>query len=136
MKTLGFILDLISGTWSLIFKIAIVIIVIVGVVSFIKSCANNATLNEHSSCQQFEQADTTTQNKVLQDMIAAHHDQSSTSTALFSVTLYCNFHDQNAPIDGVYNSSNADQQPVQALHIPAPLTTQVYSSQVGSKTAA
>jgi hypothetical protein len=37
----------------------------------------NATLSERSSCQQFEQADTITQDEVLQDMIASHHSYDS-----------------------------------------------------------
>jgi hypothetical protein len=74
MKNLGLVFGLINGVRSLIFKLAIVILVIVGIVAFINSCATNASLNEHSSCQQFEQADSTTQNTVLQNMMAAHHD--------------------------------------------------------------
>jgi hypothetical protein len=135
MKTLALISGLISGTWSFIFKAAIIIVVIVGIVGFVKSCSSNATLNEHSSCQQFEQADATTQDKVLQDMMTAHHDQSGVSTARFSVTLYCNFHDQNSPVDGVYNSSNVGQ-PAQALHISLPPIAPVYLNEAWSKTIA
>lgn len=136
MRILAVIIDLISGTWSLIFKVAIVIVVIVGIVSFVKSCANNATLSEHSSCQQFEQADSTTQDKVLQDMLTAHNDQSSVSTARFSVTLYCNLHDPNSPIDGVYSSGDVEHPPVQALYIPVPGMAPFYSGQLWSKAAA
>jgi len=136
MKVFAVIFGLISEAWGLIFKLAIVILVIVGIVGFIKSCTANATLSEHSSCQQFGQADTTTQNKVLQDMMASHHDQGSISTTLFSVTLYCEIHDQNSPIDGVYNSGNVGQQPAQVLHISVPLTALVYSSQAWPKAAA
>lgn len=136
MKVLVLILDLISGAWSLIFKVALVIIAIVVVVGFINSCSANATLSEHSSCKQFAQADTTTQNKVLQDMIVAHNSQSSVSLVRFSVTLYCNLHDGSSPIDGIYNSSNVGQRPAQALHISAPPIAIVYSSQAWSKAAA
>ena len=111
MKAVAFIFDLISGTWSLIFKLAIVIVVIVGIWSFVNSCAANATLNEHSSCKQFDQADATTQDKVLQDMMTSHHSQDGISIERFSVTLYCDTHDENSPIDGIYNSSNVGQQP-------------------------
>lgn len=113
MKAIALIFDLIGAAWGLVFKLAIVVIVIVFLWSFINSCATNASLSEHSSCSQFEQADSTTQNKVLQDMLTAHHDQSGISTVQFSVTLYCNVHDSNSPIDGVYNSSNVGQQLVE-----------------------
>ena len=106
---------------GLIFKGALVILAIVVVVGFIRSCSANATLSEHSSCQQFEQADATTQNKVLQDMMISHHSQGSVSVTRFSVTFYCNVHDENSPIDGIYGSGNVGQQPAQALHISAPL---------------
>jgi outer membrane murein-binding lipoprotein Lpp len=136
MKIVELIFEFISEAWGLIYKLALVILAIVVIVAFIKGCAANATLNEHSSCQQFQQADTATQDKVLQDMMAAHHDQGSVSVTRFSVTLYCNVHDDNSPIDGIYNSSNAGQQSAQALHISAPLTALVYSSQAWSKAAA
>ncbi len=110
MKILVFILDLISGTWGLVVKVSLVIIALVIIVGFVKSCAANATLSEHSSCQQFEQADTATQDKVLQDMIVAHHSRGGISLTRFSVTLYCDTHGDNAPIDGIYNSSNIGQQ--------------------------
>jgi hypothetical protein len=121
MKILSLIFDLISEAWGLILKGALVILAIVVIVGFIKSCTANATLSEHSGCQQFEQADTTTQDKVLQDMIVAHHSQSSVSVTRFSVTLYCNVHDDNSPIDGIYGSGNVGQQSAQALHISTPL---------------
>lgn len=104
------IFGLISEGWNLIFKLALVIIAIVVVVGVVKSCAANATLNEHSSCQQFAQADTATQNKVLQDMLNARGDKSGIVTARFSVTLYCDVHDPDSPIDGIYNSSSISQQ--------------------------
>jgi hypothetical protein len=136
VKTLAIISELISGAWSLIFKAAIVILVIVGIVAYISSCANNATLNEHSSCQQFEQADSSTQDKVLQDMLTAHQDSSDISTVRLSVSLYCNLHDSNSPIDGVYNSSNVEQQTVEALHIQVPAMAPLYWSHAWSKTVA
>ena len=108
MKIAALIFGAISELWGLIFKLAIVVIVIVAAVAFVKSCAANATLSEHSSCQQFSQADTTTQDKVLRDMMTAHHDPlPSLSVTRFSVTLYCDTHDDSSPIDGVYNSSDA-----------------------------
>ncbi len=121
MKTVALIFGLISEAWGLIFKGALVILAIVVVVGFIRSCSANATLSEHSSCQQFAQADASTQNKVLQDMVVAHHDQGGVSIAHFPVTLYCDTHDQSSPIDGVYSAGNVDQQPAHALHISAPL---------------
>lgn len=120
MKTLAFIFDLISGTWGLIVKISLVVIAFVIIVGFIKSCAANATLSEHSSCQQFEQADTATQDKVLQDMMTAHQSQDSISLTRFSVTLYCDTHDDNAPIDGIYNGGNIGQQWAQFVEESSP----------------
>lgn len=120
MEILDLIFGLISEAWGLIFKIALVVIAIVVVVGFIKGCTANATLSEHSSCQQFEQADTTTQDKVLQDMIVAHHSYDGLSLTRLSVTLYCNVHDDNSPIDGVYSGGNVGKQPAQALHMSAP----------------
>ncbi len=117
MKAFALIFGLISEAWGLIFKVALVILAIVIVVGFVKSCTANATLNEHSSCQQFEQADTATQDNVLQEMLTAHHSQDNVALARFSVTLYCNVHDANSPIDGIYGSSNVGQQPEQTLHI-------------------
>jgi hypothetical protein len=76
-------------------------------VAFVKSCATNATLNEHSSCGQFQQADADTQNRVLQDMMAAHHDQGSISTTRASLTLYCALYGDSAPIDGIYGSGGS-----------------------------
>lgn len=112
MKTLAVIFGLISEAWGLIVKVALVILAIVVIVGFLKSCSANATLNEHSSCQQFEQADGATQDKVLQDMMAAHGSQGSLSVVRFSVELYCKVHDDNSPIDGIYSSSSAGQQSV------------------------
>ena len=124
MKILATIFDLISGTWGLIVKIALVILAIVVVVGFVKSCAANASLDEHSSCQQFEQADSATQDRVLQDMMTAHHDQGNIALTRASLTLYCNVYGGNAPIDGIYNGGDVGQQPAQALdlHLPASLT--------------
>ena len=119
MKNLDLIIELISDAWGLIWKGALVIIVIVAIVGFLKACAANATLSEHSSCQQFQQADTTTQDKILQDMLSAHHSNGSVSAIRLSVGLYCEFHNDNSPIDGIYNSSNIGQQSAQALHISA-----------------
>lgn len=113
MKILAFIFAFINEAWGLIFKAALVILAIVVVVGFIRGCAANATLNEHSSCQQFAQADATTQDKVLQDMTVAHGgSKSSVATTRFSVTLYCDFHSEDSPIDGIYNSSETGRQPV------------------------
>jgi hypothetical protein len=72
MKNFDLIIELIGDAWGLIWKGALVILAIVVIVGFLKSCTANATLNENSSCQQFKQANTTTQDRVLQDMIAAH----------------------------------------------------------------
>jgi len=123
MKIVALIFAIINEAWSLIWKGALVILAIVVIVGFIRSCTANATLNEHSSCQQFEQADTSTQDKVLQDMLAAHHDYSGLSLTRFSVTLYCNVHHENSPIDGVYNSGQVGQQSA-----VMPAVTQVFSS--------
>ncbi|HKV85165.1 MAG TPA: zinc ribbon domain-containing protein, partial [Ktedonobacterales bacterium] len=61
------IVDLIGGAWSLIVSAAVVIVVVVAGIAFIKSHFG-AGLSEHSTCQQFEQADASAQDKVLQDM--------------------------------------------------------------------
>lgn len=132
----GIVFGLISGTWSLLFKLAIVILVIVGIVSYISSCANNASLSEHSSCQQFEQADSSTQDKVLQDMLTAHHDTLGLSTIRLSVGLYCNLHDPNSPIDGVYNSSHLGQQPALAVYMHVPAIAPKYANQQWPKAVA
>lgn len=116
-----FIGGLIGDGWNLIVRIAIVILVIVGIVAFVKSCAANATLNEHSSCQQFQQADADTQDKVLQDMMTAHHDQGSIDTTRFSLALYCNIKGGNAPIDGIYSSGYVGQSFVRPLRDVDPL---------------
>lgn len=123
------ILSLLGSGWNLVVRLAVVIVVIVGGVAFINSCAASATLSEHSSCQQFQEASADAQTKVLQDMMAAHHDQESLSTARFSVTLYCNLEGGSAPIDGVYSGGDTGQQPAQALHIWAPLAVLATSSQ-------
>lgn len=106
MKVLMAIADL----WGLIYKVAIVIIAIVAIVAFVRSCAANASLDEHSSCQQFEQADTATQDIVVQNMQQAHNDTSGVYTAIFSIKLYCSVHGDNAPIDGIYNASHIHPQ--------------------------
>lgn len=116
MKIAALIFGAISEIWSLIFKIAIVIAVAVGIWAFINSCAANATLNEHSSCQQFQQADTSTQDKVLQDMLTAHNDHTGLTLVRFSVTLYCNTHDGSSPIDGVYSSGINGLHSLQAIY--------------------
>lgn len=116
MKTIAIIIGAISEIWSLLFKIAIVIVVIVGIWAFINSRIANATLNERSSCQQFQQADTATQNKVLQDMMTAHHDTTGLALTRFSVTFYCNVHDGSSPIDGVYSSGHVDRQLAEAIY--------------------
>ena len=123
----------IAEAWGLIYKVAIVILVIVGVVIFIQS---RAPLTEHSSCQQFEQADADAQTKVLQDMMAAHHDTSSIQTARFSVNLYCNVYGPSAPIDGVYSSGGVGKQPAEALHVQVPAMASVSSSQAWHLVAA
>ena len=128
MKVVAVIFALIGEAWGLIFKLAIVVVAIVIAWSFISSCAANATLSEHSSCQQFQQADTSTQNKVLQDMMNAHNDQDGLATTRFSVTLYCEVHDSSSPIDGIYSGGNVGNQPAQAVHILAPSRVSVYSS--------
>lgn len=82
-----------------ILVIGVIIVVIVAVTNL-----NNGGLTEHSSCQQFEQADSDAQNKVLQQMMAAHNDPSSNiGETRFSLTLYCNVMGPSAPIDGIYN---------------------------------
>lgn len=119
-EVVGLIAMLIGEGWGLIYRLALVVLAIAFVVFFIKGCAANATLNEHSSCSQYAQADTDTQNKVLQQMLNAHNDHSSVQFARANVQLYCMIKGDNAPIDGVYSSGHVSQQPSQALHISAP----------------
>jgi hypothetical protein len=117
MKTLAIIADLINGAWGLIFKLALVVIAIALAVSFFNSCAGGG-LTEHSSCQDYQKADTDAQNKVIEDMIAAHGgNKNSFATTRASVELYCNFHSPDSPIDGIYSSGKVSQPIVQALHI-------------------
>jgi hypothetical protein len=52
-------------------------------------------------------------------MVAAHHSYDSLSLTRLSVTFYCNVHDDNSPIDGIYGSGNVGKQPAQALHMSA-----------------
>lgn len=127
METLALIIDFISDAWGLIVKAALVILAIVVIVGLFKTCAANATLSEHSSCHQFEQADTATQDKVLQDMMAAHHTHDGIALTRLSVTLYCNVHDDNSPIDGVYNSSNVSQQSALASTATPTVTTERFA---------
>jgi hypothetical protein len=119
-EVLGLIAVLIGEGWGLIYRLAIVVIAIAFIVFLIKGCAANATLNEHSSCSQYEQADTDTQNKVLQQMLDAHNDHSDIQFARTNVELYCTIKGDNAPIDGVYSGGHIDQQPSRALHGSAP----------------
>ena len=119
-EVVGLIAMLIGEGWGLIYRLALVILAIVFVVFFIKGCAANATLNEHSSCSQYEQADTDTQNKVLQQMMNAHNDHSSVEFARTDVELYCTIKGDNAPIDGVYSSGHVGRQPSQAFRTSAP----------------
>jgi|GEM_PF-4117949 len=113
------ILIFIRNAWGPTFRVALVSIALVGVLGLTASCSSS--LNEHSSCQDFEQADTATQNQVLQDMMAAHGSQGSLDLTRTSVELYCSFHDSSSPIDGIYGSGNVGQPPAQALHRAAPL---------------
>lgn len=121
-EVVGLIAMLIGEGWGLIYRLAIVVIAIAFIVFLIKGCAANATLNEHSSCSQYEQADTDTQNKVLQQMMNAHNDHSSVEFARTNVELYCTIKGDNAPIDGVYSGGDVGQPPSQALHISTPRT--------------
>ncbi|WIG61216.1 MAG: hypothetical protein OJF49_003964 [Ktedonobacterales bacterium] len=135
MKALGIIIGLIGEGWNAIIKLAVVIFVIFLVVGFIRSCSANATLNEHSSCQQFAQADTDTQNKVLQDMMNAHGNHDSIQTVRFSVTMYCNVYGDSAPIDGIYSSGMLNQGSAQAVRVTASLTASASASEARSKAA-
>ena len=118
MKILGSI----GEAWGLIFKQTLAAIAIVVVMGFITGCSSSGSLNEHSSCQDFEQADTATQDQVLQDMEAAHNSSDNLPLTRASVELYCETHDPGSPIDGIYNNSYVGKQPAQALHISAPLS--------------
>ncbi len=114
MKTLAIIADLITGAWGLIFKLALVVIAIALAVSFIHSCGSGLT--EHSSCQDYQQASTDAQNKVIEDMIAAHGgSKNSFATTRASVELYCTFHAPDSPIDGIYSSGQVGQPLAQVL---------------------
>ena len=130
------ILALISGAWGLIAGAATIIIVVIGGIAIISNITASATLTEHSSCQQFEQASSDAENKVLQEMMASHHDTSSVQEARFSLNLYCNVEGPSAPIDGIYGRGSVGTQPVAALDIRSPLTTARNSSQAWQLVAA
>ncbi len=85
LGVVGLGIDLIGGAWRLILGIGVILFV----VFLIRSCVTSATLNEHSSCGDFAQASADDQNRVLQDMRAAHHDTSSIQTTRVSLNLYC-----------------------------------------------
>ncbi len=101
-------------------KGALASLVLMIVAGPLASCSVSPALTEHSSCKQFREADSAAQNQVLQDMMAAHHDHGSLSTAHLSVTLYCNVYGDGAPIDGVYGSGTGSQPPTS---IPTPTPT-------------
>lgn len=128
-EVVGLIADLIGGTWNLLVSAAVIIVVVVGGIAFIKSHFGSS-LNEHSTCQQFEQADASAQDKVLQDMITAHGGHDSVTTARFSVNLYCSIYGGGAHIDGVYGSGyvSAGADRVSRGAAPA-LVYVVYASQ-------
>ena|SRR5579884_3935286 len=96
---------LIGDGIGMLWRGVIVIAVIVGGFLWVKSLVGGG-LTEHSSCQDFQQASADAQNKVLQDMLAAHHSNDSIQLARFSVNLYCNVYGGSAPIDGIYGSGN------------------------------
>ena len=104
----------------IIYRLVIAGLVIVGLIVLVVSCANNASLNEHSSCQQFAQADSSTQDKVLQDMMNAHNDHESIQLARASLNLYCDVYGGSAPIDGIYGGGDVAPQSGQALHAVKP----------------
>ncbi len=60
-------------------------------------------LTEHSTCNQFESASASAQDKVIQQMNATHSDANDSATSL-SVALFCRLY-PNRPIDGVYDGS-------------------------------
>jgi hypothetical protein len=104
------IFGLISTGWGLLTTGVVVIVVIVVAVGFIQGLAAGVTLNEHSSCQQFEQADSGAQTRVLQDMMRAHNTPSDEpQTTRLSLNLYCSVYGPSAPIDGIYGSGNSGQ---------------------------
>ncbi len=109
MNILVLIVALFGELTSSVYRIAVVILVIVGAAALINSCAANATLNEHSSCQQFANASSSAQDGALQSMMTAHNDHSTISGARASVTLYCDLYGGNAPIDGIYSGGNIHQ---------------------------
>lgn len=101
-----------------VYRIAIVILVLVGVVALVNSCVSNATLSEHSSCQQFNQASASAQDQVLQAMLTAHHSQDGIAAERASLNLYCAFSGDNAPIDGIYGSGKTRQPTRLVLSVP------------------
>lgn len=82
-----------------IIGLAVIVVVVVAVHS-----ATSPSLTEHSTCQQFQQADSDAQTTVLQTMMQAHNTPSDQlQTTRFSLNLYCNVYGPSAPIDGIYN---------------------------------
>jgi hypothetical protein len=82
----------------------LILAVIVGGIILVKDAVFPPSLTEHSTCQQFEQADYNAQTQVLQQMMTAHGDKGGDiGTTRLSVGLYCNIMGPNAPIDGIYN---------------------------------
>lgn len=109
------ILALIGGGWNLLVSIAIGVIVIAVGFTVIKGWISGSSLNEHSTCSQFQQASSSDQDEVLQSMIASHGGHDSLTTARFSVNLYCNLYGGSAHIDGIFgNGGSLESQPSEA----------------------
>lgn len=93
---------LFEGGWNLIRNLALIIggILILGTIIGHLGVG----LSEHSSCQDYEQADSGAQTKVLQDMMAAHGTPADELQGTrVSVELYCAVYGGSAPIDGIYS---------------------------------
>jgi len=106
-EAVGLALLLGGSLWGLISRVVIAILLIVGGIAIFHALFPDVGLNEHSTCQQFEQADTDAQNRVLQDMLTAHNDPNPSQDvglARFSVEAYCFTHSDSSPIDGIYSS--------------------------------
>jgi hypothetical protein len=117
MKALLGLLFAINSLWDFIYRLAIVAGIIILIVVFISSCANNMGLNEHSSCQQFQQADSSTQDNVVQAMEQAHGDTTPPGIVIGSIDLYCDVYGSNAPIDGIYGNGGGDVKPQQRRNV-------------------
>ncbi|MGH2487683.1 MAG: hypothetical protein ACRDHE_16905 [Ktedonobacterales bacterium] len=124
------IVALIIGGWEFIWKLTVVILVVVGGFILIKQFVASHSLSTSSNCQQFQQADSGAQDRVLQQLITEHHDLNSVATDRLLMNLYCNLYGGSAPLEGAYGSGDVGQQPAALASRTGPVPLMVaYSRQ-------